>query len=626
MLQNIRKNIQGWAARIIIGLIILTFALFGVESILAPGGDPSVAEVNGQPISRNDLQIQINMQKRRLMMSMGDNLDPAMLDDQVLAGPALEYMVQKALLLQSADDYSLAISDEKLNEFITGNPAFHIEGRFDPQRYQTLLSDQGFTPAGFREALREDVLMTQLRAGISGAEFATPAELDQLAILREERRDIRYLTVPIERFKDASALPEEEIQNWYEERQEQYQSAETVDLEYIELRAEDFTVEVEESEVRALFESQKDDLVLPEQRAVSHILFEQGEDETEEALRARIAALQAEIATDASNFAELAAKHSQDLGSANFGGELGFTSGDAFPEEIEFAVAALALNTVSQPVNSEAGWHLLLVTDIRTGEAPSFEEMQMELTAELSQERSRRELITTAENLKDLVFNAEDLRAPAAELDLTVASAEGIGRAGGAGIFADQRVLRQAFSPELLGEGFNSDVIELDDGHFVVFRVARHKPAEALPLEVVRDDVVSAILESQARDKAVAYADELLAKLAAGSSVEELALAEGYDWQVELSARRDSLNLPQATREAAFGLLAPTQGSSFDYAQTANGDVEVFEIFRVTAGTPDTLNEQDRQRIGNTLADQSARVLDGAFQRTLAESAEVVRS
>ncbi len=626
MLQNIRKNIQGMVAKVIVALIVIPFALFGIESLTGGGGVQNVAEVNGEPISAIDLQEQINRQKRRLMMSLGDNIDPGMLDDQVLAGPALDLMVEKILLLQEAEDYGLAVSDQRLNEMITEMPAFHSEAQFDPQLYRQLLSEQGYTPRGFRKALRDDLLMTQLRTGLSGGEFVTPSELALMATISEEKRDLRYLFVPIARFKDATTVSTEDEEQWYQTNIDSYKTKEVVDLDYIELQLADFVSEIQKSEVQALYELEKEAMVVPEIRAVSHILFEQGSDESDQALQTRMADVAAQISAGADNFADVAKQHSQDLGSANFGGELGLTSGDTFPAEIEAAVATLAQNQVSAPVKSDAGWHLLLVTDIREGDAPSFDEVRMELEQRLSSERAKRELVSTTESLRDLVFNAEDLTGPASELSLTVSRISAVSRSDGEGIFSDKRVTTAAFSQELLAEGYNSEVIELNEDHFVVVRVARHYPAEILPLDSVREQVVSEILESQARDKAAAYAGSLLAELEQGKSIEEIALAGGYDWQVELGATRDNRSVPSSTLQRIFQLEVPTDGSSFDYVQTFDGDIEVFELFRVSSGNIEKISEARVQSLEQSMATQTERSLDDAYQTTLGSRAEVVRS
>ncbi len=626
MLQNIRKNMQGAMAKVVVAIIVVPFALFGIESLIGGGTVPTVAEVNGQPISASELQQEINRRKRQMMLSMGDEIDQARLDDQALAGPSLDFMVGKLLLLQAAESLGLAVPERRMEDLIMDMEAFQVDGRFDSQRYRALLSDMGHTSASFAAELREGLLLNQLQAGLSGSEFTTPAELARLATLEEERRDIRYLLVPLDGFKDAASVSDEAVLAWYEERSDSYQSEESVDLEYLELRLEDFQPEISEQAVRELFEQEKEQLLRPEQRAVSHILFEQGEGETDAELQARIAEVAEQVSADAANFAELAKRHSQDLGSANFGGELGYTSGDSFPPAIESAVTGLPLHVVSEPVQSDAGWHLLLVTEIREREVPTFDEVRMELELRLLDETARKELLKASESLRDLAFNAEDLAGPAAELGLEVRRQEGIARSGNSGIFADARVSEAAFSDELLREGYNSEVFELADDHFLVLRVAEHHPVRQLSLEQVRDDVVGEILESQAREEALAHTESLLARLREGASLEELALANDHEWREELGAARDSQDLPPATLERAFALQPPTDGPVFDYVQTDGGDVELFEISRVTSGDVEALDERRRERMELAAADSLAVATYGAFQKTLAEGAEVARN
>ena len=170
-------------AKIIVALIVVPFALFGIESLVGGSGVQYVAEVNGEGITAPELQQQINRQKRQLLMSMGENINPSMLDDQMLAGPVLESMIQKKLFLQAAGDYKLAVSDANLGSILAGIEAFQVAGTFDTNLYRQVLSDQGYSPGSFQDTLREDLLTTQLRAGLSGSEFVTPQEVSQMAVV-----------------------------------------------------------------------------------------------------------------------------------------------------------------------------------------------------------------------------------------------------------------------------------------------------------------------------------------------------------------------------------------------------------------------------------------------------------
>jgi peptidyl-prolyl cis-trans isomerase D len=627
MLQNIRKNAKGTGAKIIVGLIVMTFALFGVESILTGGGVQYVAEVNGEGISAAELQQQINQQKRRLLMSMGDDIDPAMLDDQIMAGPALDFIIQKQLLLQAAADYGLAVSDTRLGEYIATMEVFQTDGQFDPVLYRSIISDQGYSPAGFQQALREDLIMSQLRAGLASSEFVTPLELDRMAGLNDEQRDIRYMILPMTVFRSEAEVSDEEILAWYEQHQDRFMTEESVELEYIELRASDFAEPVADEVLREQYEIDKDNFVASEERRVSHILFEPKEDESEAELQARINTAEERLAGGSDEFALLAEELSDDIGSSSLGGDLGYTDGEVFPPEMEEAIAGLQLNEVSAAVRTDAGWHLIKVTDIRGAESRPFEDVRAELEAGLQQEQASRELIKTVESLRDLVFNADDLAGPASELGLEVSRSGIVKRDQQEGLFANPRLSAAAFAGEVLNDGYNSDVIEVAAEHFVVLRVVNHTLPAVKPLEAVRSDVVVALSEEQARGAIRERAVALLQELRAGASIEELALANEFTWQVELAARRNNPVVPATLLRRAFQLQPPADDSStFDFVQNSDGDIELFELVRVIEGDAENLGDAQRRGLSARLLNEASRRTDDYFQQQLRSSADIVRS
>ncbi|MEE4662289.1 MAG: SurA N-terminal domain-containing protein, partial [Halieaceae bacterium] len=407
MLQSLRRSLQGTVAKVVIAIIVVPFALVGVESLLSGGGIQFVAEVNDQRISAAELQIQVNQQKRRLLMTMGENIDPSLLDDQLLAGPSLELLIQKSLLTQAASDYGMAIADTALADFIGDMAVFKVDGRFDESLFRRVVAEQGYSPAGFQEALRQDMLMTQLRAGIAGTSFATPAEVAQLASIKEEKRDIRYMVLPISQFRTDAQISDDAIAQWYESNPDSFMTEETVVLSYIELTPEDFPVEVDEQQLRELYESERDIWRQPEQRRVAHILLSERSDEDAAAFGSRVDEVAARLAEGA-DFAELAAALSDDVGSASSGGELGFTDGSLFPEPMETAIAALDAGEVSDPVETDAGTHFIKLLELRRGEVLEFEQVRAELRQRLETEEARRALILAVEELRDLAFNAED--------------------------------------------------------------------------------------------------------------------------------------------------------------------------------------------------------------------------
>jgi len=612
-------------AKVVVVIIVVPFALFGIETLLGGGGVQYVAEVNGQGISAVELQQQINQQKRRLLMSIGDDVDPAMLDDQLLAGPALEFVVQKTLLMQAAKEYGLAVSDARLGQFIADMQVFQVEGRFDADLYRRIVSDQGYSSKGFQDTLREELIVDQLQAGLASSDFATGAEVEQLAKIEGERRDVRYMLLPLESFRDEMALDDEEVVAWYEENRDRYITAESVDIEYIELTLEDFRQPVEESRLRELYELEKDGFEVPEQRRVSHILFEQGAGESDAALNERIEAAVARL-DEGEDFAAVARELSDDVGSADLGGDLGFTAGDTFPPEMEAAVARMALDELSPALKTDAGRHLVKVTDIRAGETRDFESVRPELELRLQEEQASLALVKAVEDLRDLVFNADDLAGPAAELEMQVSRADAVERDTGEGLFANPRLNAAAFSDEVLDDRYNSEVIELDPEHFVVLRAIDHRLPETRPLAEVRSRVERAMADEIAGRNIRREADRLLRRLHAGDSIEKLAREGDYEWQVELAATRDNRSLPESLLGRLFRMPAPeSPGGSFEYVQNPEGDIELFELVRVTETDPSRLTDAQRRRLQGRIGAEMGRRIDAYYRRFLRDGAEVIR-
>jgi peptidyl-prolyl cis-trans isomerase D len=274
MLQDIRANSQGTIAKIIIGLIVISFSIFGIESLLFSGGASGVAEVNGEEISPFALQQELSVQQRQLLALLGDDADPALLDEAQLSQQALDVLISREILRQAAADLDLRTSDRVIGELITGMQQFQIDGTFSRDMFRSSLASAGFTPALFRERLAEDLQIGQLRAGIAGSDFSTPAELDLTAAIALEGRDVRYITLPLADFLADVEVSDDAIENFYNSNQDAFLTDEQVVVEYLELNLDDFRQPVDEARLREEFELVRDDYELATEARVSHILLE----------------------------------------------------------------------------------------------------------------------------------------------------------------------------------------------------------------------------------------------------------------------------------------------------------------------------------------------------------------
>lgn len=622
MLQDIRANAQGTIAKIIIGLIVISFSIFGIESLLFSGGASGVAEVNGEEITPYDLQQELSVQQRQLLSLLGSDADPALLDEALLSQQALEALIQRSVVRQAAESMDLTSSDALIGEIIGSMEQFQIGGQFSRDLFQSSLASAGFTPSLFRDRLSDDIQVAQLRAGLAGSEFSTSGEVDVIARIALEGRDVRYATVPVADFFDDVEISEEAVEAYYDAHQADYQSPESLTLEYLELRLDDYRGPVTEEQLVEEYELVRGEFEVPTEARVSHILFEDdSESRTEEVLAAIAGGM---------SFAEAAAEYSDDIGSAADGGDLGFTDGTAFPEPMEEAIATLAVGERSEPVETEAGTHLILVTDRREGTQVTLDDVRLELQDRIQARAARDDLLLEVEKLRDLAFNAADLAEPARALEQTVATAESISREGTEGLFSDPRLLDAAFSEDVLEAGHNSEVIELSPEQFVVLRVAERVEPAPLPLAAVSGDIEETLRSAAARDAASSAADALVEALEDGATMETAALKAGLEWQVELGAQRSSGTLPAPVRERLFSLPEPESDSATyaivqDTVTNGPGDsLYVLEFVRITESDVDALADVQREQLAERTAGESAGVLQRQFEAALRSRADIV--
>ncbi|MFO7550588.1 MAG: SurA N-terminal domain-containing protein [Haliea sp.] len=623
MLQDIRKSTKGTAAKVVIGLIVISFALFGIESILLGGGGNSVAEVNGESVTPLELQQAVDTQRRQLMAMMGDDLDPELLDEQRLGARALEGIINRKLLMQSARALDLTVSEAELGAVIGGMEQFQIDGQFSPEMYRSLLASAGYTPGTFKQALKDDLVLNQLRSGLTGSDFATSTEMALNARILAEQRDIRYLTIPLEPFLGISEPDGAEIEAWYQANEERFMTPESVELDYVELTLEDFREPVAERDLEEEYRIELGSYQYQTENRVAHILLQQASGESDSEFADRVAAVQA--ALDAGEeFAAVAAERSDDIGSAGNGGDLGFSAGDAFPEEMEAAIAELDVNTISEPVVTEAGTHFLLVTERREADPPTLAEMRPQLEARLQDRDARVALLLAVEQLRDLAFTASNLSRPAEELDLEVKRSGPVTRDQQTGPLAAPAILRAAFSEDVLELGHNSEVVELGDDRFVAVHLHQHNKPELQPLEAVREEIVAALTRERAQEALERAAEAAVAALASGEdTVEAIAQREGYEWQVEIGARRDNRTVPGAVLERAFSLPAPAAGPVVDYVVEASGDARVLQLVRVEAGELATLPPEQQESLRQRIGGEFGAVLQVEHEQALRADADI---
>ena len=615
MLENFRDNMKGIAFAIVV-LIAIVFAFSGIGSLSISGSASETAvKVNGERITELEVQQALNTEKQRIL-NENEGLDAALLEDDLIRPQVVEQIVGRKLLSQEASSGGMAISSRTTGKLLLDTPTFQTDGRFDQELYLYRVRNLGYTSASFLEMIEENLLIEQFVRGFVASGFTTSNELELLASVFEQQRDYYYLTLPLQPVKDAIKVTDQQVAAYYEDKKTNYQAEEMVVVDYIELSPAQFNdaEAVSEEQVKARFDEQAQSLESGVSLQAAHILLSDPD-----------AALLSEVQSklDAGeDFAALAKAYSQDVGSADFGGDLGFTTGDTFPESFEAALAALEIGQVSAPVETDSGTHLIKLVD-KQKTVIDFASERARIEQELVSELRSEWLVEKLANLKELSFNAESLSEVAEDLGLTAQVSEAFTRSGAAGIAAYPAVQKAAFSAEVIAENYASEVIDLGDDRYVVLKLNKSIPARQKELAEVKDSIVAAISTDLANAELAIQGEALLARVAAGETVEAVAKSQDLSWQVVLDAKRSTGDINPDVKRFVFQLPATADSDVVESFYTRAGDLVVVAMTEVTPGDSSTLStEQKNNLLYAGAVANSSRELQ-ALQATLLADAKI---
>ena len=621
MLQDIRDNSQGLISKIIIGVIIAVFALFGV-SYLGVGFTtvPEVAEVNGQEIS--EAQLQANTQQ--FLNSIGAGIDS--IDQDLLEQIALNQLIEEIILRQSAEEASMVISSNEIDRQILETESFQIAGVFDPDMAVRTLAGQGYSVASYREFLRQQLVLSQIANAYSSSNFVTEAELNRLAELNGQTRNFRYISVILGARTVGEAISDDQMAAYYESNKEDFIDEESLVVRYVILDKDEIAeeIEVDEIELKAQYESEREEYEGSSEKRAAHILFEAGVDLTEAAALTLARETQQRI-LEGEDFEALALELSSDIVSAEEGGDIGYTDGSAFPSEIEEALEILALNEVSDPIITEFGVHLVKLTE----DTENFFQPYEEVVDRIERDKKRAEIeLIYAERLQDLsnlAFETGDLLTISEELNLPVLQSEPIGRSGGSTIFSNQELIAAAFSDEVLMDGNNSDVVELGTGQAVVLRIQEFNEAAVPTLEEVEPEIAVIIRTEMEREEVQKVGKNLLDAAEKGEGLDELLLANELEWIVEDGIERNSFTVNREIVTKAFAMPRPTALPEFTTITLDNGTFVLLELNQVNSGAVDSLEQDELDALTETVASGLGSSDFEAFLNNLRSNADIQR-
>ena len=622
MLQSMREGVKSPWVLVVIGLIVLSFVLTGAESLTFGGAQSGAAKVNDREISFNELQFAIEQQRRQLSEIYGDQLDPSMLDDDLLRPGVLNNLIDRALL----EDYSLSLgitaSPEAVRRSITSNPTFEVDGSFSVDYYRDVLRSNGLTPDLYRAEQGSTDQLVKLESVIADADFITPVEAKAAIDVVVERRDVRFLVVPESALSSESQVTDQAVSEYYEVNAELFAQPERLSVEFIELNPSQFELPVDEAELEAQLADALADYETKAQSEVAHILLIQEDDETDEIYAGRIKAVADRLVAD-EDFAAVAADASDDIGSSFVGGDLGFTDGSVFPDAMEEAIADLDVGGVSSAVTTDAGTHFILVKSRSAAEQVPDDLLRAEITESLQTAQTQRDLLIAVDQLRDLVFMTSGLASAAEQLGVSVSISQPFSRDEGLGLFNESSLRSAAFSDDVLVDGNNSDVIELSGSRFVALAVKERLPEGTRPLTEVRDGI-AAQLSLEAQDRAMrTLVDEVNASLKNGETLESVSTAKGYEWRVELAATRQNVNLPSSVLQSAFSKRS-ADTETVSAVRLDDQSYALVQLARTQAGREDTMVGAERDALLQEVSDVSASLVRQEFMADLKRRGDVV--
>jgi peptidyl-prolyl cis-trans isomerase D len=635
MLQEIRERAQGWVAWAIIILISIPFAFWGIDSYFGGGADPVIASVNGTEIAERAFNQNVNRTRIQLRERLGDAYDPALFGDGRLREQVLERMIRETLLLEDSQAMGMRTSDQAVRAAILSEPVFQTNGAFSNERYEQVLRMQGLSPAAYEDSLRRQLLSTQLLRAVEDTAFATEPLAQRSLSLQQQQRRLSYVNVPAADFRGQAAPPSEEaIAAYYEANQDAFKTPEQVRVSYLLLDAASLAPAeqvVDEAGLREQYQLRIDEFTAPEERRVRHILVSVATDAdaaTLEERRQQLLAVRQRIEAGEA-FSEVAAETSDDPGSADSGGELGWILRGALDPAFEQAVFALEPGLLSDPVRSRFGYHLVEVLETRGGEPRPFESVREELIAEQSSGTVEGIFFDQAEQLATLTYEVPDSLTPAAEaLDLEVQQSGWMDRSGGEGLFAIPRVVDAAFSEEVLSGGNNSELLEPDPEALqaLVLRVSDHREPSVQALDEVRDEIATLLEARQAAEAAAAEADAIAARVRAGETLADA--ASGREVIDAGLVGRTTSALPAQVRQVAFSMprAASSDDPSVESTRTSEGDALVVLVSEVVDVDPAQLGEADLESEQRLLTRELAAAAAEALVADMEARAKIERA
>ena len=626
MLTQIRERATGWLAWVIVILITIPFALWGIQSYFEGASEIPVATVNGEEISTYAYQNELSRQ-RRLRQVTGTA-------DITMRNQVVELMITNLLMNQYVHEHNYRLSDDALKQRIETDANFLRDGKFDSDLYRDLLRANGYTAQSYEAVMRQNAAIEQLYSSLADSSFVAEQEVNRLLALQTQTRKTDYVILPANRFEHEIDIDDAEVEQQYRDNLSNYETPSRMKVDYIELSVENLAqgIEPSDAEISETYEQTSERYKQAETRKASHILFSVESSASEQARDEILAQAEAVLAEAhaGADFAELAKTHSGDPGSKEKGGDLGVVTRGQMVPPFEQAVFDMVADEIRGPVETRFGYHIIKLTELTEERRKSLQEAREEVAAEARRIQAENQFAELGETFQNLVFeDSESLSTAADELDLAIQQTDWFTEhdgGGDEGVASEARVRSAAFSEDVRNDDLNSAAIELGFDRLVAVRKAAFDAAHPKPLDEVRDQIKQRLTFQQSSKQTKELGDKLVVDLSTGQlKWDELLEQQKLESQALAEQRNQVPGNLAALGDATFSHPAPTEGAvAFDGVVLRNGDYAIYALKQVVHGNVDDADESQRTGLREQLLARDGDGLYQLLQDSIRQSADVV--
>ena len=609
MLITIREKASGVIGWTVAGVIILVFAVWGIGSYFEGVSEIIVATADKIEINQQTYQQAMSDRRRRLVQMMGRNVDAELFSSTAFKRQVVEELIDTTLQNETLHASGFRISDAQLAALIQNTAVFHTDGQFDRDRYELLVQNSGMTIQGYESYQRQQGVVDQLVRGLGQSAIVSTNSIDKAWKLLGQRRIASYTTLEFDNFLDDIQVSETAIEKEYQANLDSYFKPASIQVDYLKLSVEDLgtRLDVDEADILRMYEDNPDRYRQPGSRSASHILLSVSPDAADaqiDQVRQRASEIVAR-ARGGESFASLAEVNSDDKGSAKRGGELGVIRPGTMVKPFEDAVFVMGEGEISEPVRTQYGFHVIRLDRITESRVQPLDQVRSEIEAEVRRLRAEEQFNELAEILGSTVFEQPDSLEPAADhLGVKVMRSEWFTQDAGTGIAEFQVVRDAAFGNEVLIDGLNSELIEIDQDNLVAVRKVDYRARRQLDLNEARDGLEKRLRAVEASDKMEKAGEDLVARLKSGADWDELLIAHKLA-RVRLPETTETLLEPleQVVARVVYAALVPLSGQiAYGGERISPARYAIYRLERVEFGDPASASEEDRLGVEKILS------------------------